>query len=150
MILRAFLAITLTMFLVSCASGFDPKPYAHAPIGKKHPSVEGTIVSAVDRTIDGSSAEGAAAGATIGTGLGLSAGNSYGENATGAIAGAVLVGLVGALIEKNATKIDITDFLVRTVNGNEIRILHARTADFRVGDKVALTYGSPITMNKLP
>ena len=149
MIRFGWIVTCLVALLIGCASDFDPKPYMEAPVGQRHQQVKARIISAGDRTIKGTSNTGAVVGASLGASAGVYSGNSAGDSAAGGIAGALLIGLVGAAIESNATKIDVTEFEVETENGNKMRILHLRTAEFKVGDPVLIKYGSPIQMEKL-
>lgn len=138
------LFVAVTLAATGCASNISPQTYSVGSVGQVNRTVSGTIISARQVDIAGSTGVGAGAGTATGAVVGSAAGgNNSRGNIVGAIGGAIIGGVAGSAIEANATKQKGVEYVVETENGHLMTIVQGLDPTFNPGQKVLVLYGSP-------
>ena len=140
MIRQLVAAVAVAIALSGCVA---PGQYPAGSVGQINRTVAAKVVSARIVSVSGTTGVGTAAGVGAGAVAGSAMGSGNRAGALGAIGGAVVGGLVGAAIESNATKATAMEYVVETFNGNLMTIVQGTEAQFAVGTKVLVLYGSP-------
>lgn len=137
-------SVVLILLVGGCAQNISPQTYSVGTVGQVNRTIAGTVISAREVNIAGSSGVGGGAGAATGAVIGSAAGggNSRG-NIVGAIGGAIVGGLAGSAIESSATKQLGMEYVVETENGNLMTIVQGIDPIFQPNSKVLVLYGSP-------
>jgi len=134
----------IAIALAGCASNISPQTYSVGSVGQVNRSVSGTVVSAREVDVSGTTGVGGGAGTAAGAVVGSAAGGSNSRgNIVGAIGGAIIGGLAGSAIEANATKQKGMEYVVETENGNLMTIVQGIEPIFLEHQKVLVLYGSP-------
>ena len=143
-IITSFLVLGFAISTIGCASNISPKTYSLASVGQVNMTFPGTIVSAREVGIAGSTALGSNAGGLAGAVVGSAAGSqNIRGNLVGAIGGAIVGGLAGAAIEANATKQIGIEYIVETEKGKLLTIVQGSDPTFTEGQKVLILFGAP-------
>jgi outer membrane lipoprotein SlyB len=143
--MRMLLLLAGAMIVLGgCASNISPQTYSVGSVGQVNRTVSGTVISAREVDVAGTTGIGGGAGTATGAVVGSSAGgNNTRGNIVGAIGGAVIGGLAGAAIEANVTKQNGVEYVVETESGNLMTIVQGSYPLFLAGQKVLVLYGSP-------
>lgn len=140
---RTYLLMLAALTVSGCVTNVSPNTYSVGSVGQINRTVAGTVVSARQVTIDGTTGGGALAGGGAGAVAGSSMGSSGRSNAIGAIGGAVVGSIAGAAIERGASQQPGMEYVVQTINGNMMTIVQGTMPAFTVGQPVLVLYGSP-------
>lgn len=141
-VLALFGAIIIV--LSGCASNISPQTYSVGSVGQVNRTVSGTVISAREVDVAGTTGVGGGAGTAAGAVVGSAAGgNNNRGNIVGAIGGAIVGGLAGSAIEANATKQKGMEYVVETENGYLMTIVQGIEPIFVERQKVLVLYGSP-------
>lgn len=135
--------VIVTSFLWGCAANISPQTYSVGSVGQVNRSVSGTVISAREVNVSGTTGVGGGAGTALGAVAGSSLGGNSRDNIAGAIGGAIIGSIAGAAIESNATKQVGMEYVVETENGNLMTIVQGINPVFPEGAKVIVLYGSP-------
>jgi outer membrane lipoprotein SlyB len=132
------------IFLAGCATNISPATYSVGSVGQVNRTISGTVISAREIDVAGTTGVGGGAGAAAGAVVGSGAGGSNSRgNLVGAIGGAIIGGMAGSAIEANATRQKGIEYVVETENGNLMTIVQGTDPVFLKGQKVLVLYGSP-------
>lgn len=143
-LVASVLVAAVTLAVSGCASNISPQTYSVGSVGQVNRTVSGTIISARQVDIAGSTGVGAGAGTATGAVVGSAAGgNNSRGNIVGAIGGAIIGGIAGSAIEANATKQKGIEYVVETENGHLMTIVQGLDPMLNSGQKVLVLYGSP-------
>lgn len=130
--------------LAGCTTNISPATYSVGSVGQVNRTISGTVISAREIDVAGTTGVGGGAGSMAGAVVGSGAGGSNSRgNIVGAIGGAIIGGMAGSAIEANATKQKGIEYVVETENGNLMTIVQGIDPFFRQGQKVLVLYGSP-------
>lgn len=140
---RALLLASAVLALSGCTANVSPDTYSVGSVGQVNRTVAGTIVSARQVKIDGTTGGGALVGGAAGVVAGSSLGGSGRSNVIGAIGGAVVGSIAGAAIEHGASQQQGVEYVVETTNGNLMTIVQGSVPLIPVGEHVLVLYGSP-------
>jgi outer membrane lipoprotein SlyB len=130
-------------FIVCCQRNISPTSYSVGSVGQVNRAVKGVVKSARTVEVDGTTGVGGVAGAATGAVAGSSIGGGGRANAIGAIGGAVVGGIVGAAIERSATRQTAIEYVVETENGALLTLVQGPSPAFSLNDRVIVIYGSP-------
>lgn len=134
----------IAIALGGCATNISPQTYSVGSVGQVNRTIPGTIISAREVDVAGTTGVGGGAGTAAGAVVGSAAGgNNSRGNIVGAIGGAIVGGLAGSAIEANATKQKGMEYVVETENGNLMTIVQGVEPIFSERQKVLVLYGSP-------
>lgn len=140
----SILFAVIALAVSGCASNISPQTYSVGSVGQVNRTVAGTIISARQVDISGTTGVGTGAGTAAGAVVGSAAGgNNSRGNIVGAIGGAIIGGIAGSAIEANATKQKGMEYVVETENGHLMTIVQGSDPIFNPGQKVLVLYGSP-------
>ena len=134
------IACTLAIVaLLGACSTTSPDVISRSDAQRMSSVLSATVESVREVTVEGESgAVGAATGAVVLGTAGASVGGKREQVAVGALA-AVLGGVIGHAIERNATREVAQEIIVRLANGERRAVVQAKGAEsFRAGDPVTL------------
>jgi outer membrane lipoprotein SlyB len=135
--------IMLVFYLTGCTQNISPQTYSVGSIGQVNRTIAGTVVSAREVDISGTSSTGGATGGVAGAVAGSAASSDARGGMLGAIGGAIVGSIAGAAIESNATKQKGVEYVVDTENGNLMTIVQGSDPFFPSGSKILVLYGHP-------
>ncbi len=133
---RLALVVPLALTASACTQDLSTGRYDPYAVGQVRQVERGVIDSY--RWVEIRS-ERSGVGTAVGVGVGAAAGSSVGRGADGvigAIGGALLGGLIGNSIDKNASKQNGFEYVIRTESGSLVTIVQA--------DKQPLPEGAPV------
>lgn len=136
--IKTLLALACAGALAACSTT-SPDVISRGDAQRLSSVLSATVESVRDVTVEGESgAVGAATGAIVLGTAGASVGGKREQVAVGTLA-AVLGGVIGHAIERNATREVAQEIIVRLANGERRAVVQAKGAEaFRAGDAVTL------------
>ena len=135
--------------LTACTGTVPDSDYDSSSAYMTHETIKVKIVS--KRSVTVSKADGIvgkSAGAVIGGVAGASATDSEAERIVLTIGGAILGGLVGDAIEKNASKVKATEYILEKLDGDIIAVV-VKDKNLNVGDKAYLIMGERPVLKRI-
>ena len=135
---KTLTALALAATLAACSTT-SPDVIARSDAARLSSVLSGTVESVRAVTVEGGqSGIGAAAGAIVGNVAGSSVGGKREQVAAGTLA-AVLGGIIGNAIERNATREEAQEIVVRLSGGERRAIVQATAGEaLRPGDAVSI------------
>lgn len=136
--LKTLTALALAATLAACSTT-SPDVITRSDAARLSPVLSGTVESVRAVTVEGSqSGIGAAAGAVVGSVAGSSVGGKREQVAAGTLV-AVLGGIIGNTIERNATREQAQEIVVRLASGERRAVVQANGSEaLRPGDAVTI------------
>ena len=140
-------AIFLMGLLTACGAVPD-YDYEDSSAYTTHETMKVKIVSKRSVTVSKSGIVGKSAGAVIGGVAGASVTDSEAERAILTIGGAIVGGLVGDAIEKNANKVKATEYILEKLDGDIIAVV-VKDKNLNVGDRAYLIMGERPVLKRI-
>jgi outer membrane lipoprotein SlyB len=135
---QLFMTVSLSLFLVACASSNSGSVYSRDDARKVQTVKTGVVESVRSVKLEGTKSPiGTVAGGAVGGIAGGSIGHGRGS-AVAAVVGAVAGAIAGSAIEEGVTRKDALEITVKLDGGALIAIVQEADEDFHPGDKVRI------------
>lgn len=143
-------ALIALALLGGCQRSVSPDTYAVGSVGQVNRATKGTVLSARAVNISGTQSglgpmAGAAGGGIIGSQIGQGGGT-----ALAVLAGVVVGGIAGAVIEDAASRQTGVEYVVETENGSLLTLVQGPGRSFVSGERVLVIYGTQSRIVALP
>lgn len=133
-----------TLMITSCAPNLSSTNYSMDQTNLSNRAVKGVVVSIRPVQVQGSNnGVGAIAGGVAGAVGGSMIGGGTRAHVLGGVGGALLGGLVGNQIQKEVSKANAYEYLVKTKKGNIISAVQAPDSSIAVGQHVIVILSNP-------
>lgn len=130
--------------MMACTHNVSPNTYEACEAGVASEVVSGVVIGKRPVKIDANNNSGV--GELAGAGIGAVAGSSMSSHSRGSLAGAIGGAILGGVVGNSVTKAVSThkayEYIINLNNGSTISIAQVQEAEFEMGQRVLVIYGS--------